>query len=205
MGLFPKERQWVEQHLPAPPSRVLVTGAGSGREVIALQEMGYAVDASEPSASVRDVLQMHCLGSTWQLSNQDLGCVHGPRLAARYDAILVGWTSLSYLLTTDEQLDFLRCCDELCPEGPILASYFARQGGLGAPGRLGARLARWFGAQGHEPPPGLGYLDRAGYLYGFERREIVALGDSIGRESVLQLLDGQHVTWRQPAVQPSSR
>src|SRR5204863_8381274 len=43
--LFPWEERVVERFFPAPPARVLVGGAGSGREAFALVERGYEVTA----------------------------------------------------------------------------------------------------------------------------------------------------------------
>src|SRR5262245_29124446 len=49
--LFPWEKNVVATYFPPPPARVLIGGAGGGREVLALAEMGYEVVAFEPSAA----------------------------------------------------------------------------------------------------------------------------------------------------------
>src|SRR5512142_2340602 len=46
-GLFGWEKEAIARFFPAAPARVLVGGAGGGREVFALAEMGYEVVAFE--------------------------------------------------------------------------------------------------------------------------------------------------------------
>src|SRR5687767_14651727 len=48
-GLFDWEEQVVREHFPPPPARVVVTGAGAGREVLALLRLGYDAVGFEPS------------------------------------------------------------------------------------------------------------------------------------------------------------
>jgi len=49
-GLYPFERRGLA-FFPPPPARLLLHGAGAGRELFALLAMGYTVDAYEPVAS----------------------------------------------------------------------------------------------------------------------------------------------------------
>src|SRR5687767_12754763 len=51
-GLWPFEERALERWFPRPPARVLVPGAGTGREVLALHQRGYQVDAFEPTAAM---------------------------------------------------------------------------------------------------------------------------------------------------------
>ena len=48
-GLFDWEERAVERFFPRPPARVLVGGAGGGREAFALHEKGYTVVAFDPA------------------------------------------------------------------------------------------------------------------------------------------------------------
>ena len=48
-GLFDWEEDAVRRYFPAPPSRVLVGGAGGGREPFALADKGYVVVAFDPA------------------------------------------------------------------------------------------------------------------------------------------------------------
>src|SRR5438046_191340 len=50
--LFPWEQAMLERFFPPAPARVLVGGAGSGREAFALVERGYEVVAFEPSTGL---------------------------------------------------------------------------------------------------------------------------------------------------------
>src|SRR5215210_627639 len=51
-SLFPWEESVIERFFPQPPARVLIGGAGSGREAFALLELGYEVVAFEPSVGL---------------------------------------------------------------------------------------------------------------------------------------------------------
>jgi hypothetical protein len=49
--LFPWEEQVIDRFFPSSPARILVDGAGGGREVFALAERGYEVVAFQDGAA----------------------------------------------------------------------------------------------------------------------------------------------------------
>jgi len=57
--LFNWEQEAFARAFPAPPARVLVGGAGGGREAFALAERGYEVVAFEPSAALAAAMAAH--------------------------------------------------------------------------------------------------------------------------------------------------
>jgi hypothetical protein len=218
-SLFVWEKTWFEAVLPQPPARVLVGGAGRGREVLALRAFGYAVDAFEPTPSSGPQLSA-AVGSGLALtgSHEDLAraCQGEPSplaalAAQRYDAVLLGWTSLSHVLDTRERYALFEACQIVCPRGPILGSFFlsyepaferisrARAWGT----ELGAKLARARGFSERAPAPGFDrFLIHAGITHVFERAELEALGHSIGRTLELEPMPYAHATWLVP---PSTR
>ena len=214
-SLFTWEKTWFEAVLPPPPARVLVGGAGRGREVLALRAFGYAVDAFEPTPTASPQLSA-AVGPGLALtgSHEDLvrACrgERGPlaALAARrYDAVLVGWTSLSHVLDARERYALFEVCQTLCPHGPILASFFlsydpalerrsrARKWGAA----LGSKLARARGFTQPAAAPGFDrFLVHAGITHVFDRAELEALGRSIGRTLELEPMPYAHATWLVP-------
>src|ERR671918_3043882 len=53
-SLYPWEEEAIDKYFPLAPSRILVGGAGAGREPLALAERGYQVTAFEPVAKLAE-------------------------------------------------------------------------------------------------------------------------------------------------------
>ncbi|MDW8364130.1 MAG: hypothetical protein RMK74_17205, partial [Myxococcales bacterium] len=132
-GLFPWERAMFARWLPPPPARLLVGGAGWGRECAALCAMGYEVVAFDPAvrAAVGDPFRAQCesyLGGYEDLAASVLDGADGPLAAVcrsgPYAAFVFGWTSLSHLLRPGDRMRAVRAAAVLCPSGPLLASFF---------------------------------------------------------------------------------
>lgn len=149
-GLFDWEREAIDRYFPPPPGRVLVGGAGGGREAFALVERGYTVVAFDPADALVDSMRATapaglraCRGGYGDLPH--LEDVEGRTVdlatGAPFDAAIVGWSSFSHLRSDGERLDALRRLGALT-RGPILVSYFA-QGGDGRPGTSGGSIGRW--------------------------------------------------------------
>ena len=124
--LFSWERDWFERRLPGPRSRVLVGGAGEGREVFALERRGFRVDAFDPSIRALDLLpSAHRKVAQASYADLDPGLSGvGPLKwlqGRRYDAMLFGWGSFAHLLTDVGRLSALRAAARLT-DGPILLS-----------------------------------------------------------------------------------
>jgi hypothetical protein len=140
-GLFAWEREAVDRHFPRPPARVLVGGAGGGREMLALAEMGFEVAGFEPVPRLLDALRDHldeaqvsapvALGGYEELVTAMEGtttAVTGTALdtlwqAQTYDAIILGFGSFSYCVDAVTRLRLLQSVQRLCPRGPVLLSY----------------------------------------------------------------------------------
>ena len=152
-GLFDWEEAVVGRFFPAPPARVLVGGAGGGREALALIEKGYSVVAFDPAEGLIKALRARAGGETrlrtYSGSYADLPALvdlsdqRVVDLTAEppFDAAIVGWSSWAHLRTDDERLDTLARFSRLT-RGPILASYYAPLPPANA-ARSGGRLEHW--------------------------------------------------------------
>lgn len=157
--MFDWEREWAEKYLPAPPGRVLVGGAGYGRECVWLHERGYSVDAYEPRAHAakqcHDVVASRggvCVVAAHQdladavLDRSENACAAFSRRT--YAAVLLGWGSLSHVLDPEQRARIVEASARIA-EGPVLASVRLsdRRVGLARASRFGQAIGRRFGGR----------------------------------------------------------
>ena len=134
-----------------------------------------------------------------ELSAFVLDGVEGPAaiLAGRpFDAVLLGWGSLSHVLAATERTRLLRACQRLSPRGPILASFLVRDA-QSQPGRarqagtaLGRSLASLFGRPHGEEQEAESFLRWAGFVHLFTPDEIQKLADDTGMRLVWEPSSG---------------
>lgn len=202
--LYEWEEPWFGARLPAPPARVLVGACGTGREAVALANLGYQVDALEPARHFveesRRRLGEH--GHVYQLSYEQLSSIvlDGKNLSdgdfrpVHYDAVVLGSGSLTHVLDPDEQERLLRSMCSLCPDGPILASFFCdAEQGTAAPAGLATRIGRRIGrliarTRGMSPAYSdrLSYRSHSGFAYTFTPSEIERLARAVRRDVAWQ-------------------
>jgi len=154
--LFPSEEAVWRDFLPPPPARVLIGGAGAGREVAALVERGYDIVAFEPSDALVERLAARHIERTqvYRGAYEELPYVRrvsdGQRVdvqsLAPFDAGLIGWGSFSHLRHHQHRVSTLRVFGELT-DGPVLVSFLRvrpEEDGQDTPGRhrLHRRLRR---------------------------------------------------------------
>jgi SAM-dependent methyltransferase len=138
-GLLSWESQALERHFPRQ-GRVLVLGAGGGREVIALAAKGFEVEGFEccPPLAERAnrLLDKTGIGSrVVVIAPNEVPSVHG------FDAAVVGWGAYMHVPGQTRRIRFLRALRAaLEPGGPLLLSFFARRG-TGRSDLWAARLA----------------------------------------------------------------
>lgn len=125
-GLFAWEKLAVEQHF-IPGSRLLVAGAGAGREVLGLRKAGFHADGFECSAPL--VAASHKI---FDQLGQERGVVYSPADCvppgpAIYDGLIIGWTVYTHIPTLQRRIAFLRALGQRAlPQSPVLVSFFAR-------------------------------------------------------------------------------
>jgi hypothetical protein len=133
--LFLWEESVIERHFPPAPARVLVGGAGGGREPLALAARGYEVVAFDPAAGLVDALAAQSAGvpNVTALAGryEDLPWLRSPENGARvnlqdvrpFDAAILGWASYSHLRTGDSRRMALERMAAVT-NGPILVSFY---------------------------------------------------------------------------------
>jgi hypothetical protein len=157
-GLWEWESAMLEQFFPKG-GRVLVAGAGGGREMLALHHLGYAVDGTECNAELaafaNEFLRGEGAGCQVRVVPRDQG-LEGPR---DYDAIIVGWSAYMLVQGRARRVALLRSLRTRVAAGaPLLISFYVRR-------RNGPyfHLVRWL----------------ANLLRWPRRLELVELGDSL--------------------------
>jgi hypothetical protein len=170
-----------EHEILAPPfpvrGRVLIGGAGGGREAMVLIGRGYDVVAFDPAAELvragapviqaaGGVLLCASYADVVRAASGEITPL-GDVFAAAFDGVLLGWGSLSLVVSDDERLSILRALRTLAPNAPVALSFDepahpeipgsgvgrARAGlrrlygRMGAPGHTGERMryAAWAG------------------------------------------------------------
>ena len=126
-GLFGWEVAALEAHFP-PAGRVIVTGAGGGREVVALRNRGLDAIGYEPNAELvaagRDLLSREGLPQALHPMGRDAF----PADAPSCEAVIVGWASYMHVVGRARRVSFLRAARTRLPGGaPILLSFFLRE------------------------------------------------------------------------------
>ncbi len=212
-GLWDWETRWFDVRLPAPPARVLIGGAGAGREALPLIERGYQIDALEPSGALWETLaallgpERLAVRATYEeLSAALLDGAGGPAasfVGPRYDAVVLGWGSFTHVLVEAERRRTMQACARLT-DGPILVSFWMRDQASDAEASARAsRLGRAVGQRlgrlrlGNGTPPG----EKSAFGHAFERAEVEALARSVGREIIWEGASGvyPHATLVRPA------
>jgi hypothetical protein len=129
-GLHPFEDRALAAWFPPPPARLFVPGAGGGREMLALLDRGYAVDALEPvpilAEAARLALVQRGRGPDAAVLRASLEDWCEAPIGA-YDGIFTGWGLWSHLIRREARLSAMRAFREVCPRGPVLLSFWRRE------------------------------------------------------------------------------
>jgi hypothetical protein len=181
---------WELKLLRTPPfpslGRLLVGGAGAGRELVALLKLGYRVVAFEPSALVESAFDIArgCPEAEVQTASYSdvVRLVRGedsPLAKAfdePFDAIVLGWGSLSHVVDRAVRHSLLPALRALAPSAPILCSFL--QIGEPHPRTIGHRIR--LRLRGRRVDPNLRFWPHIGFVHLFTREEIASLAHSAG-------------------------
>jgi hypothetical protein len=184
-GLFPWEEDVLRRFFPTPPARVLVGGAGAGREPVALAALGYDVVAFEPvSALAGAASPSHGGGVQWYRAGyEDLPALesveggHAARLSelGPFDGAVFGWGSFTHLRTHADRSAALKAIADVT-RGPILVSFIAVRASRGSRPR---RIKSWLLARrGREPWDD--FSIHMGFRHPVSEEEVTALADEVG-------------------------
>ena len=126
-GLFPWERTALDAYF-AGRRRVLLLGAGGGREALALARDGVRVDAFEPNPALAayGAALLARTGCEARLAPLPRGALPPP---GDYDAAVVGWSAYMLIPGRARRIDLLRgVAARLPPGAPLLLSFWTRAG-----------------------------------------------------------------------------
>ncbi len=170
-GLFTWEQQAVNRFFP-PGGRVAVTGAGGGREVLALCRQGFDAVGYEPVARLvdRGNALLECSGVTGRI---ELSSREGWPGTGRFDAVLLGWGSFHHVRGRSRRQLLLRGAHaSLAPGGPLIVSFYVRSGDTSYY-RVVRRLARALRRLRHDNRPiELGDMLIPAFVHLFTEREV---------------------------------
>jgi hypothetical protein len=113
-------------------SRVLVAGAGGGREVLALRNAGFDAEGFEcslPLVNASEQIFDRLGESTYVTLCEPDRVPQGPRI---YDGLVVGWTVYTHIPTKARRVAFLQALSRRAlSNSPLLISFFERQSSSG--------------------------------------------------------------------------
>ena len=168
-ALFNWEADLVRQVFPPPPGRVLVGGAGGGREAFELVGKGYSVTAFEPSPTLARSMADRAAQTGVPVEAllgryQDLPIletVSGEAVdltrSARFSAAMLGWSSFSHIRHRQDRVTTLQRFAALT-DGPVVASFFLRPSSTPSKSRVGRAATRLgLRAEGDRFTPHIGY------------------------------------------------
>jgi len=141
--LFHWEEDIVRRVFPEPPARVLIGGAGGGRETFVLAARGYDVTAFEPSPGLVHAMKAHAekngagvevlIGryETMPIVRQvDTGAPVDLSQREPFDVAMLGWSSFSHIRRRENRIATLRAFGALA-RGPVVVSFLVRQPATG--------------------------------------------------------------------------
>lgn len=190
-GLFHWEQAALERLALPPHARILLGGAGGGRELAALINLGYRVTAFEPvpalCANAQRLAgpnaQVRCGGYADLLAAiQGTGPL--ARLQGPFDAVIFGWASLSHLTDGHMQCRILKAVRTIAPEASILLSFFAADPLPSSQRRLRSALARL--SRRTPVPHNLRHFPHCGFVLGFDGPQLQTLAKETGYRVIYQ-------------------
>jgi hypothetical protein len=151
---------WERAAFTTPPfparGKILLGGAGGGRELLSLCGMGFDVVAFEPSerlcAGAQEIVSAYPNSTVVRASYEDLirsaeqgtGPLADYVLGASFDAVIFGLASFSYLFTEAERQALLRATRRIAPTAPVLFSFLLQSGETSKFDRIRPAIRRMF-------------------------------------------------------------
>jgi hypothetical protein len=126
-GFFDWEAPVVHRYFKAV-SRILVAGAGGGREVIALRRDGFQAEGFECNAALvraSEALFAQVGEPQGVIFSATNSVPSGPPI---YDGLIVGWSAYTHIPTRRRRVAFLQGMRQrTLPGSPVLLSFFTRE------------------------------------------------------------------------------
>ncbi|MEO8621459.1 MAG: SAM-dependent methyltransferase [bacterium] len=172
-GLFDWEVDAINKHFP-PRGLLRLIGAGGGREVLALTERGYAVEAYECNPSLVRSANELLANMSPRPEVKFLARDCAPGGATKADGIIVGWSAYMLISSRARRIALLKGLRTGASNGtPLLISFFTRSGSerrLQFVASVAATVRRLRGGE----PPGLGDDLVPLFVHRFTREEVEA-------------------------------
>jgi hypothetical protein len=126
-GLFDWEKEMIEKHFKHARNLLLIA-AGGGREVFALNKLGFKLESYECNPKLVEfgnaVLEKNGMPDRIKLLPRD----HVPSSSSDYEGIIVGWGAYSNIRGRERRKQFI---SKLLPllkfKAPLMISFFTRQ------------------------------------------------------------------------------
>jgi hypothetical protein len=172
-GLWEWEEQALTEHF-AECERLMLIGAGGGREVLALLRLGYHVDGFESHtalvAAANDLLREEGFDTSVVLVQRD----EAPNTSETYDGIIVGWAAYMLVQSRRRRITLLReLRAQTQVQRPILLSFYWRSRTSSAY-KISAFLANMIRRITHREPVDVGDWLAPNYVHFFTREEIAS-------------------------------
>jgi SAM-dependent methyltransferase len=189
--LFPWEETVIRDHFPEPPARILVGGAGGGREPLALAELGYEIVAFDPAEPLIDAFARQAPSNVSALRGAyaDMDTLFSS--SETFDAAIVGWGSFSHLRDEQSRIETLASFARLTG-GPILVSFLALKAG-GIPRRL-ARIRRLLPRRPNRDDEDI-FAVSIGFYHPVDEKEVRRLAGAAGLEITHLSFDSRDTNW----------
>ncbi len=129
-GFFDWEKPLINRYF-RPGSRILVAGAGGGREVLALRKDGFDAEGFECSPPLVHACEKISseLGEPCRVAYCAADRV--PQGPASYDGLLVGWVAYMHIPTKARRVLFLKALRQRArSQSPVVISFFMRNTNL---------------------------------------------------------------------------
>src|ERR1035441_5894045 len=185
---------------PFPPGgRILLGGAGGGRELVQLCRRGYDVVAFDPCERLCEGAQQVASGypkntvvcASYEdlvtAAEQQTGPLAAHVLNASFDVVLFGLRSFNYVFTESDRKALLRATRTIAPKAPLLFSFMSRcqSAENGRLDRLRAPIRRLF-ALLRAPSarhPGDKFFSSSGFIHYLSLDEVRTVADQAGYRS----------------------
>lgn len=125
-GLFPWEKTAITNYFGGC-KRLLLIGAGGGREVLALQQLGYRVDGFEPLPDLVAVANELLRAEGYEPSVYPVPHDEAPNTGKTYDGIIIGWVAYMHIPGRRRRIAYLQQLRvQTRAQCPILLSFYDR-------------------------------------------------------------------------------
>lgn len=172
-GLFDWEEEVVERYFQGR-KRLLVTGAGGGREVLALAARGYEVEGYECNAALVEsgARRLAARSLPQKASLSWVARDEAPPRGVPFDGVIVGWSAYMLIISRDPRVEFLTGLRDLIEDdAPLLVSFFTRSE-TSARLEAIARVANAVRRTLRRPPVEIGDSLSPNYVHHFTSAEI---------------------------------